>query len=329
MRKAGADRFHGATIARRTEIGLALRLVSENEKTLRTSPSGSLDRRRQLLVAWEQQCRARGSSSDVEGCSGADGLFLVTALSMALRRGTSTPELGRAARTWGSRFATPVEALSTLAMLRDAVLTTAGDEPQAVPVRPEVLHRVFDQVSLEAVDASSSNLRSAARSDPLTGCANRRALEEDLTRAVAGARRSHLDVAVAVVDLDGLKQINDTDGHAAGDAALVALVASMRRALREADTLYRTGGDEFVVVAPFTDGAGAMALMRRAERAGGPSFSWGVASLAEADLGTADSQFPDDASADAAALLESADADLYDRRRSTRRAVAEAARKRR
>ena len=280
-------------------------------------PPVHTDRRRELLAAWERRCRARGGT---EHCSGADALFLVTALSTALRHASETPELGRAARTWGARFSAPVDALATLAMLRDALVGTAEQSPDGLPVPLSVLNRIFDQAALEAVDAASTNLRSEARNDPLTGCANRRALDEELTHAAASARRSNLDLAVAVIDLDGLKQINDTRGHAAGDAALVSLVVALRRALREADTLYRTGGDEFVVVAPFTDAAGARALMRRAERMGGPTFSWGVASLAVASaVATAP---------DTATLMDAADTDLYERRRATRRATALAARKR-
>lgn len=275
------------------------------------------DRRRELLAAWERRCRARGGT---EHCSGADALFLVTALSNALRHASETPELGRAARTWGARFSAPVDALATLAMLRDALVGMAEQSPDGLPVPLSVLNRIFDQAALEAVDAASTNLRSEARNDPLTGCANRRALDEELTHAAASARRSNLDLAVAVVDLDGLKQINDTRGHAAGDAALVALVVALRRALREADTLYRTGGDEFVVVAPFTDAAGARALMRRAERMGGPPFSWGVASLGAAAAAVTEP--------DTATLMDAADTDLYERRRATRRATVLAARKR-
>ncbi|MHB8330226.1 MAG: GGDEF domain-containing protein [Acidimicrobiales bacterium] len=294
------------------------------------TPDGHIDRRRELLLEWEQRTRARGAPGSAEHCSGADALFLVTALAGALRRTSETPELGRAARTWGARFSSPVEALANLSMLRDSLIDLASDRADGLPVPHEVLNRVLDQVSLEAVDAASGNLRVAARSDVLTGCANRRALEEDLGHAVASARRSNLDLAVAVIDLDGLKQINDGEGHAAGDAALTSLVISMRQALREADTLYRTGGDEFVVVAPFTDAAGGRALMRRAERMGGPDFSWGIASLAETGLIPAHQDQPvAEGTEHAAVLLEAADANLYDRRRATRRAASLAARRRR
>jgi diguanylate cyclase (GGDEF)-like protein len=290
------------------------RAVGENDE-MSNSPWSRPDRRRQLLAAWERRCRAKG---DADHCTGADALFLVTTLTNAIRQASATPELGRAARTWGAGFAAPVEALAALTHLRDALL----DQGTSPAVAVDVVNGVFDQVMMEAVDAASTNLRSVALKDPLTGCANRRALDEELGHAVVSARRSGLDLTVAIVDLDGLKAINDNHGHAAGDAALVALVGVLRDVLREADALYRTGGDEFVVVAPFTEPAGARALMRRAERMGGPAFSWGIASLG---------QLPPDLTADmvAPALLASADNELYHRRRTRREVQRRAERRRR
>ncbi|MDE3085915.1 MAG: GGDEF domain-containing protein [Acidobacteriota bacterium] len=291
-----------------------------------TPTSPPVDRRRELLLEWERRCRARGG---VEHTTGADALFLVTALANALRSGAETPELGRAARTWGARFSAPADAVTVLSVLRDTVIDWDRDPSGRPAVQVSVLNRLFDQMTIESVDAAAGNLRAAARHDPLTGCANRRALDEDLPRALSSAQHSRLDMAVAVVDLDGLKQINDADGHAAGDAALRGLVVALRGALREADTLYRTGGDEFVVVAPFTDGAGARAVMRRAERMGAPAFSWGVASIGDRRPAGAGTEEVTDWELSPLALLEAADADLSDRRRAVRREAIWAARRRR
>lgn len=286
------------------------------------APAGHGRSEEQLLEAWESRCRAEGAAHH---CGGAEASSLVRALDSALRVGTHTPELGRAARNWGSRFATPVEALSACLQLRDvlasAFVEAAGSRAASAPA----LGWVFDQVNMEVVDAASANLRSVARIDALTGCANRRALDEELVHTLAHARRSGLDVALAALDLDGLKVINDTKGHPAGDAALVSLVEALRGALRKADTLYRTGGDEFVVVAPFTDEVGARSLMQRAGHMGGPSFSWGVASTASGSSPGWDGPLE----VEAAALLAAADADLYARRRARRREQIRARRKRR
>jgi len=273
---------------------------------------------RELLGAWERRCEAEGTAHH---CTGPEASALALALDRAVQRGAHSPELGRAARNWGRRFATPVEAVSAVLQLRDAIAEGAG--PGAL-AHPDRLALVFDQVVMEVVDAASANLRNVARIDALTGCANRRALDEELVHTLASARRTGMDLSVAALDLDGLKVINDTDGHPAGDAALVSLVDALRRALRKADTLYRTGGDEFVVVAPFTDDEGVRSLMRRAEQMGGPRFSWGVASTATRGPGAAGTL-----ESEAAALLAAADQDLYARRRARRREEAWARRKRR
>ena len=248
-------------------------------------------------------------------CSGPEALSLVSALFPALGSGSQTPDLGRAARSWGTTFSAPVEALAALSALRKVVVDAAraplaGSALFGLPVTVDSANGVVDQLMLEAVDAASANLRTLARTDPLTGCANRLALREDLSYAAGAAARSGLDLSVVALDLDGLKKINDTRGHAAGDAALRALVARLSAELRDADTLYRTGGDEFVVVAPFTDAAGAAAMLERASGGGGPSFSWGIASMRA--MGARAAENPE-------LLTAAADSDLYARRRRTRR----------
>ncbi len=318
------------------------------------------DARRKLLLGWEQGCRVRGTELGPT----TEALFLVTALLAALRAGTETPELGRAARTWGCRFSNPTEALSVFLPLREALFEL--DEPRTPSGLPEpggpleadaiTMTTLLDEVMTQVVDAASTHLRAVALEDPLTRCANRRALDEDLPRAILAARHSGLDLAVAAVDLDGLKAINDERGHPAGDAALLALVDALHRELRDADTLYRAGGDEFVVVAPFTGSCGARSLMGRAEAAGAPLFSWGVADLGElthlgdvggggdvtddpdpTERGAAGRAEPEDAAGRgvsaaslapaslapallAPALLAAADADLYQRRAQRRSA---------
>ena len=271
-----------------------------------TNGSGATpgDRPTEVLDGWAARCVARGLSA--EHCRGPEAFYLATAVETALRRSAQTPHLGRASRSWGAGFSSPGDVVATLSCLREA-LAALGSEARTEAAR---VHQVLDAAMLEAVDAASGNLRTAARTDPLTGCANRRALSEDLRRSMSSARHGDLDLAVVAIDLDGLKRINDTHGHAAGDSSLLSLVSTLRRALRESDSLYRVGGDEFVVVAPFTDAAGARELMRRVERLGAPMFSWGVASMET--VGAA-------ASGDSSALLQAADADLYQRRRARRR----------
>ncbi len=94
--------------------------------------------------------------------------------------------------------------------------------------------------------------RREARTDALTGLSNRAELERYLERSIATARRHTRPLALLMVDLDGLKEINDERGHAAGDAALRALAAALQAGVRSEDACARIGGDEFAVVMPDT-----------------------------------------------------------------------------
>lgn len=102
-----------------------------------------------------------------------------------------------------------------------------------------------------------------ATHDALTGLPNRACVLERLTAALSDARRRAQPVCVAFVDLDGLKTVNDTAGHAAGDAFIVAAATRLRAAVREGDTVARIGGDEFVAVCPGSDGYDAERVRER------------------------------------------------------------------
>ncbi|WP_164699755.1 GGDEF domain-containing protein [Modestobacter sp. KNN46-3] len=99
--------------------------------------------------------------------------------------------------------------------------------------------------------------------DPLTGVANRRRWDADLAEACARARADGSRLAVALVDIDHFKQVNDRYGHAAGDAALRQVATLLREHVREGDLVARLGGDELGLLLP---GADAQAAVRIAER---------------------------------------------------------------
>jgi diguanylate cyclase (GGDEF)-like protein len=84
--------------------------------------------------------------------------------------------------------------------------------------------------------------------DPMLPLLNRRAFVRELTRALAVARRYGDQSALLYVDMDGLKRLNDAYGHAAGDAALAAVAATLVEQVRESDVVGRLGGDEFAVL---------------------------------------------------------------------------------
>ncbi len=105
-----------------------------------------------------------------------------------------------------------------------------------------VVRDVTDIVEAEAV------LQNSALHDPLTGLPNRALLMDRLEEALARAAQTGREAAVLFCDLDGFKRVNDTAGHAAGDAVLIETTRRMRAVLREQDTIARVGGDEFVVI---------------------------------------------------------------------------------
>ncbi|HEY6759565.1 MAG TPA: diguanylate cyclase [Baekduia sp.] len=101
------------------------------------------------------------------------------------------------------------------------------------------------------------------RTDELTGLPNRRAWDELLTHELASADRHNGSVSVAMLDLDFFKRYNDEHGHLAGDRLLRAAAAAWQSELRTSDVLARWGGEEFALMLPGCDGAGAAALVER------------------------------------------------------------------
>jgi predicted signal transduction protein with EAL and GGDEF domain len=96
--------------------------------------------------------------------------------------------------------------------------------------------------------AAEERLQHAALHDSLTGLPNRALLVDRIGSAIARAEREGTEVGVLFCDLDGFKRINDTDGHAAGDAVLIAVAERLQQVLRKGDSIARVGGDEFVIV---------------------------------------------------------------------------------
>jgi diguanylate cyclase (GGDEF)-like protein len=99
--------------------------------------------------------------------------------------------------------------------------------------------------------------------DPLTGLSNYRYLKDSLRREVERASRFGRTLAILVLDLDLFKEINDTYGHAAGDAVLAEFARRVRGEIREVDFAFRQGGEEFVVLLPETDAQGGAIVAQR------------------------------------------------------------------
>ncbi|MGZ4270970.1 MAG: GGDEF domain-containing protein [Solirubrobacteraceae bacterium] len=113
------------------------------------------------------------------------------------------------------------------------------------------------------LERETDAMRHYALRDPLTGLANRRALDERLAYEVARHSRHDERFAVLALDLNGFKGVNDRFGHDAGDEILRDVAEAMVEAVRAQDTVVRLGGDEFCVLAPLTDRARADGLEQR------------------------------------------------------------------
>ena len=124
--------------------------------------------------------------------------------------------------------------------------------------------RLAESVAQAApVLANLRNLALAERraaTDPLTGLPNRRAVQDALKRMSAHAMRSGQPLAAIGLDLDRFKDINDRFGHEAGDTVLAHVGALLSTSVRASDVVGRLGGEEFVILAPDTDAAGAATL---------------------------------------------------------------------
>jgi len=158
--------------------------------------------------------------------------------------------------------------------------------------------------------AELDRLEREALTDGLTGLRNRRAFQEDLKRELERRNRTGAGFAVVMVDMDGLKQINDTCGHQGGDERIKAVAECLKQTVRGSDLVYRVGGDEFMVLLP---GERAWGALTHAQRLHGHADRAGVsvtAGIAES-IGTESSE----------TLIRQCDLALYEAKRLQRNTV--------
>jgi diguanylate cyclase (GGDEF)-like protein/PAS domain S-box-containing protein len=171
------------------------------------------------------------------------------------------------------------------------------------------LERAVAQRTAELEEAKA-RAQHLADHDALTGLPNRRLLEDRLRQALALSHRNRKASAVMFVDLDRFKTINDSLGHAVGDALLKEVAARLVRQLREGDTICRIGGDEFVIVLPEVKRSSDVAQVAQKviEQLSQPVIVEERELLVTCSIGIA--VYPDDGR-DAATLIRNADAAMY------------------
>jgi diguanylate cyclase (GGDEF)-like protein len=155
----------------------------------------------------------------------------------------------------------------------------------------------------------------AALTDALTGLGNRRAFDRDLEIEIARAGRHSTSLSVLILDLDGLKAVNDGLGHQAGDLLLRCVGDELRRAFRLEDRIYRLGGDEFALLLPHTSGDYSLPARQRLD---GVRSAVRARGFEHVDFSTGLATFPQEAFS-STSLWQLADSRMYEEKLAHRR----------
>jgi diguanylate cyclase (GGDEF)-like protein len=188
----------------------------------------------------------------------------------------------------------------------------------------EALNRQLERLNNELlrkmreVEELQSRLASEAVHDPLTQLFNRRYLDSVVPALLSGTARRASALAVALLDLDRFKHVNDKYGHLAGDKVLMQIGRLFSLALRPSDVVCRYGGEEFCIVLPDTDGNGArVALATLSDRLREMVVEWGGESLTGFTFSAGIAVFPQHGQS-LGELISAADQALYDAKGSGR-----------
>lgn len=212
--------------------------LADRQTVLFSRNTGSLVIAEGLSVPWGDTLCKRALD---EGCPFTNDV--------ATRWGDSAAARALGIQTY---LSTPVyvdhELYGTLCGASPASRVVHAESQQLLTLFGEIIALFIEKGRLvEQLDEANRKLEVSALTDPLTGLPNRRFMMMEIARLFAIARRSRQDVLIAFIDLDGFKEINDTHGHDAGDALLVALARRLAPVLRQGDVAGRIGGDEFLV----------------------------------------------------------------------------------
>jgi diguanylate cyclase (GGDEF)-like protein len=172
----------------------------------------------------------------------------------------------------------------------------------SVPVEAWLFTAISLLVVGETIGRQSARLRHEANTDPLTGLLNRKGLAPAADRALSLADRTEIPITVGLVDLDGFKEVNDRDGHHAGDRLLVRMAEVWRGELEPSDIFARLGGDEFVLLLLGSSVSESRHLFERLRFVSPTPWSAGVVSRRPGE--------------DLSSCLRRADASLYETKRT-------------
>jgi diguanylate cyclase (GGDEF)-like protein len=216
----------------------------------------------------------------------------------------------------GGRDARAVDVARDVAALQTVLLRALRTDLEDDPVRfAQAVEQLVEATAgiqaaaMEAhVQSRSRELESQANTDPLTGLGNLRALQRAMANLIDTQKRYQHPFGVLLMDIDGLKRINDSHGHQAGDRVLMQVGMSLRRSIRSVDTAARIGGDEFCVLLPQQELKSAAKLAARLATAieeevaapGQPSISVSIGVAASPEHGD-----------EAESLVDTADRAMY------------------
>ena len=224
-----------------------------------------------------------------------------------------------AVRRSGSTSAASVDEESDVRSIADSVSVMGIPPSEMTPKVRSAIMDLMQEVDrmrrdLEMATRRLAEMEKLADQDTLAPIANRRAFVREMSRTVSFAERYNIPASLIFIDVNGLKELNDTHGHAAGDAALLHVAETLLNNVRESDLVGRLGGDEFGVILPNADEAAAQVKAQNlAEIIKETPFHWDGRSL---HVSIAHGVYSFRPGVNPGSILEEADKKMYAQKRA-------------